>query len=210
MRSRRCTPRTAPRRTRSSLPRFRRRRRRVESTGHRAASQARPRRRPTRRRSLADAAGGWAGRYRAARRSGRRRECGSIPTTRRSLATSIRAYALTGQTDSVVSVTNRIIAKDTTAVAPALAAAKVLIEGKTSKPAAGDTTAKPDRHGQPGAVHQTTQGSACRSSNSRSSTATPRPRRTRRRCCTRAAPRSCSNRRTWPAPRVAQVGRVDG
>ncbi len=51
-----------------------------------------------------------------------------------------RAYALTGQTDSVVSVTNRIIAKDTTAVAPALAAAKVLIEGKTSKPAAGDTT----------------------------------------------------------------------
>jgi tetratricopeptide (TPR) repeat protein len=56
-----------------------------------------------------------------------------------------RAYAMSGQTDSVVAVTNRIIAKDTTAVGPALAAAKVLIEGKASaKPAPpGDTTAKP-------------------------------------------------------------------
>ena len=35
-----------------------------------------------------------------------------------------RAYALTGQMDSVVAVTNRIIAKDTTAVVPALAAAR--------------------------------------------------------------------------------------
>lgn len=46
-----------------------------------------------------------------------------------------RGYAMSGQTDSVVSVTNRIIAKDTTAVGPALAAAKVLIEGtKTGAP----------------------------------------------------------------------------
>ena len=51
-----------------------------------------------------------------------------------------RAYAMSGQTDSVVSVTNRIIAKDTTAVGPALAAAKVLIEGKGA-PKPGDTTA---------------------------------------------------------------------
>ena len=38
-----------------------------------------------------------------------------------------RAYSLAGPTDSVVSVTNRIIAKDTTAVVPALEAAKALI-----------------------------------------------------------------------------------
>jgi tetratricopeptide (TPR) repeat protein len=39
-----------------------------------------------------------------------------------------RAYAMTGPVDSVVAVTNRIIAKDSTAVIPALAAAKALIE----------------------------------------------------------------------------------
>ncbi|MBA3258895.1 MAG: hypothetical protein H0T68_05430, partial [Gemmatimonadales bacterium] len=38
-----------------------------------------------------------------------------------------RAYGMTGQVDSVVAVTNRIIAKDTTAVSAALAAAQVLI-----------------------------------------------------------------------------------
>ena len=38
-----------------------------------------------------------------------------------------RAYAMTGQTDSVVAITNKIIAKDTTAVVPALAAAQALI-----------------------------------------------------------------------------------
>src|SRR5215213_6054584 len=38
-----------------------------------------------------------------------------------------RGYSLSGQVDSVVSVTNRIIAKDTTAVVPALEAAKALI-----------------------------------------------------------------------------------
>jgi len=39
-----------------------------------------------------------------------------------------RAYAMTGPVDSVVAVTNRIIAKDSTAVVPALSAAKALIE----------------------------------------------------------------------------------
>ncbi|HUR92978.1 MAG TPA: hypothetical protein VMY76_00240 [Gemmatimonadales bacterium] len=39
-----------------------------------------------------------------------------------------RAYRFTGQADSVVAVTNRIIAKDTTAVIPALEAASVLID----------------------------------------------------------------------------------
>ena len=46
-----------------------------------------------------------------------------------------RAYAMTGQTDSVVAITNKIIAKDTTAVVPALAAAQALIV-----PPAGATT----------------------------------------------------------------------
>jgi tetratricopeptide (TPR) repeat protein len=45
-----------------------------------------------------------------------------------------KAYSLSGPVDSVIAVTNRIIAKDTTAVGPALEAAKALIvppEGKT-------------------------------------------------------------------------------
>ncbi len=53
-----------------------------------------------------------------------------------------KAYRATGQTDSVVAVTNRIIAKDSTAVVPALEAASVLIQ----QPAAGkgrDSTAAP-------------------------------------------------------------------
>lgn len=50
-----------------------------------------------------------------------------------------KAYRLTGQADSVVAVTNRIIAKDTTAVIPALEAASVLIESPS--PAPGDTSA---------------------------------------------------------------------
>jgi tetratricopeptide (TPR) repeat protein len=48
-----------------------------------------------------------------------------------------RAYAMAGPVDSVVSVTNRVIAKDSTAVVPALAAAKALIEA----PATGAPTA---------------------------------------------------------------------
>ena len=46
-----------------------------------------------------------------------------------------RAYSLSGPVDSVVSVTNRIIAKDTTAVVPALEAAKALVDAKRPKEA---------------------------------------------------------------------------
>ena len=46
-----------------------------------------------------------------------------------------KAYTLTGQTDSVVAVTNRIMAKDTTDVVPALSAAKALIDAKRPKEA---------------------------------------------------------------------------
>jgi tetratricopeptide (TPR) repeat protein len=46
-----------------------------------------------------------------------------------------KAYTLTGQTDSVVSVTNRLMAKDTTEVVPALNAAKALIDAKRPKEA---------------------------------------------------------------------------
>jgi len=55
-----------------------------------------------------------------------------------------RAYSLAGPVDSVVSVTNRIIAKDTTAVVPALEAAKALITPPThqgSAPTASTTGA---------------------------------------------------------------------
>ena len=44
-----------------------------------------------------------------------------------------RAYSMAGPVDSVVSVTNRIIAKDTTAVVPALEAAKALVDAKRPK-----------------------------------------------------------------------------
>jgi tetratricopeptide (TPR) repeat protein len=60
-----------------------------------------------------------------------------------------RGYSMTGQVDSVVSVTNRIIAKDTTAIVPALEAAQALINDTsrvatvdTAKRAPGDTTAR--------------------------------------------------------------------
>jgi tetratricopeptide (TPR) repeat protein len=46
-----------------------------------------------------------------------------------------KAYTLTGQTDSVISVTNRLMAKDTSAVVPALSAAKALIDAKRPKEA---------------------------------------------------------------------------
>ena len=62
-----------------------------------------------------------------------------------------RAYTMTGQVDSVVAVTNRIIAKDTTAVVPALEAAQALINAPptTGAPTPGprDTTAA--RSGRP-------------------------------------------------------------
>ncbi len=66
-----------------------------------------------------------------------------------------RAYSLAGPVDSVVAVTNRIIAKDTTAVVPALEAARALISPpahqgsaptgtatNTSTATAGDTAAR--------------------------------------------------------------------
>jgi tetratricopeptide (TPR) repeat protein len=46
-----------------------------------------------------------------------------------------KAYSLTGQVDSVISVTNRIMAKDTTAIVPALSAAKSLVDAKRPKEA---------------------------------------------------------------------------
>jgi tetratricopeptide (TPR) repeat protein len=56
-----------------------------------------------------------------------------------------RGYSMTGQVDSVVSVTNRIIAKDTTAVVPALEAAQALIN---APPAAGTATTPPPTTGK--------------------------------------------------------------
>jgi tetratricopeptide (TPR) repeat protein len=46
-----------------------------------------------------------------------------------------KAYTLTGQTDSVVAVTNRLMAKDTTDVVPPLSAAKALVDAKRPKEA---------------------------------------------------------------------------
>lgn len=46
-----------------------------------------------------------------------------------------KAYTLTGQTDSVVAVTNRLMAKDTSDVVPALSAAKALVDAKRPKEA---------------------------------------------------------------------------
>jgi tetratricopeptide (TPR) repeat protein len=46
-----------------------------------------------------------------------------------------KAYLLTGQTDSVVAVTNRLMAKDTADVVPALSAAKALMDAKRPKEA---------------------------------------------------------------------------
>jgi tetratricopeptide (TPR) repeat protein len=65
-----------------------------------------------------------------------------------------RAYSMAGQTDSVISVTNRLIAKDTTAVVAALGAAQAIINDTTrvagpamppdtAKRAPGDTTTAP-------------------------------------------------------------------
>ena len=74
-----------------------------------------------------------------------------------------RAYSMTGQVDSVVAVTNRIIAKDTTAIVPALEAAQALIN---APPAAGrhaghgpDTT---NRRGAPPATRPTAAASTSR------------------------------------------------
>ena len=63
-----------------------------------------------------------------------------------------RAYTMTGQVDSVVAVTNRIIAKDTTAVVPALEAAQALINAPpttTGAPTAGPRDTAAARSGGP-------------------------------------------------------------
>jgi tetratricopeptide (TPR) repeat protein len=68
-----------------------------------------------------------------------------------------RAYTMTGQTDSVVAVTNRIIAKDTTAIVPALEAAQALIN---APPAAGGSVATRDTASRGGAPSDTTAAAA--------------------------------------------------
>jgi hypothetical protein len=60
-----------------------------------------------------------------------------------------RAYTMTGQTDSVVAVTNRIIAKDTTAIVPALEAAQALINAPPAAGAPPATTDTTSRGGAP-------------------------------------------------------------
>jgi tetratricopeptide (TPR) repeat protein len=60
-----------------------------------------------------------------------------------------RAYTMTGQVDSVVAVTNRLIAKDTTAVVPALEAAQALINAPPAAGAAPTTTDTANRGGAP-------------------------------------------------------------
>src|SRR4029078_12880654 len=60
-----------------------------------------------------------------------------------------RAYAMTGPVDSVVAVTNRIIAKDSTAVVPALSAAKALIEAPATGAPPTTTPADPTKGAAP-------------------------------------------------------------
>jgi tetratricopeptide (TPR) repeat protein len=63
-----------------------------------------------------------------------------------------KAYSMTGQVDSVVAVTGRIIAKDTTAIVPALEAAQALIN---APPAAGGTPVTTDTANRGGAPRDT-------------------------------------------------------
>ncbi|HEU4524070.1 MAG TPA: FlgO family outer membrane protein, partial [Gemmatimonadales bacterium] len=60
-----------------------------------------------------------------------------------------RAYTMTGQVDSVVAVTNRLIAKDTTAIVPALEAAQALINAPPAAGAVATTTDTANRGGAP-------------------------------------------------------------
>jgi tetratricopeptide (TPR) repeat protein len=68
-----------------------------------------------------------------------------------------KAYGMTGQVDSVVAVTSRIIAKDTTAIVPALEAAHALIN---TPPAAGAAPATTDTTSRGGAPRDTTAAAA--------------------------------------------------
>ena len=68
-----------------------------------------------------------------------------------------KAYGMTGQVDSMVAVTSRIIAKDTTAIVPALEAAQALIN---APPAAGGAPATTDTANRGGAPRDTTAAPA--------------------------------------------------
>jgi tetratricopeptide (TPR) repeat protein len=68
-----------------------------------------------------------------------------------------RAYSMTGQVDSVVAVTSKIIAKDTTAIVPALEAAQVLIN---APPAAGAMPVTTDTANRGAAPRDTTATAA--------------------------------------------------
>jgi tetratricopeptide (TPR) repeat protein len=70
-----------------------------------------------------------------------------------------KAYSMTGQVDSVVAVTSRIIAKDTTAVVPALEAAQALIN---APPAAGAGPVTTDTANRGAAPRDTTAASPSR------------------------------------------------
>ena len=123
-----------------------------------------------------------------------------------------RGYSMTGQTDSVVAVTNRIIAKDTTAMVPALEAAQALINAPPPGPRrrrhrVDDTrdSARRATRPTPGREVRQCRRSAprkrCPSSSSPSSTATRRPRRTPRHCSTPPARSCCSSPRICRARR---------
>jgi len=83
-----------------------------------------------------------------------------------------RAYTMTGQVDSVVAVTNRIIAKDTTAVVPALEAAQALINAPPATGAAPTTGAR-DTTARTGARTDTAGGDTTAVSTSRAKEALP-------------------------------------
>ena len=76
-----------------------------------------------------------------------------------------RGYSMTGQVDSVVAVTNKIIAKDTTAIVPALEAAQALINappaGTAATPAPSPTdTAKRTGAAPPARTDSTVAGAS--------------------------------------------------
>jgi tetratricopeptide (TPR) repeat protein len=83
-----------------------------------------------------------------------------------------RAYSMTGQVDSVVATTNKIIAKDTTAIVPALEAAQALIN---APPATGTAAPPPAGAGaRPATRRDTTKtDSAATASTSRAKEALP-------------------------------------
>jgi tetratricopeptide (TPR) repeat protein len=81
-----------------------------------------------------------------------------------------RGYTMTGQVDSVVSVTNRIIAKDTTAVVPALEAAQAIIN---APPAAGTATTPPAGTGKDTAAKTGSDSATAAANPSRAKEALP-------------------------------------